>query len=106
MLQGIENVKATLERTKARVQAPELLDSAHDVAVAHWRKTPIPTDTGDLADSLRNPRSRNHVYRITGDRAEIGSKERSARYQAKRIKPVPGVAVAKAMGEYISGDKS
>ena len=103
-ISGLDKWKARLEGIQRRLQdAPALMEVAHQAAVDQWRQDDIPTDTGDLAESLRNPESPNHIYRQNGLSAEIGSKLRQARYQASKIRDVSATEVGAEVLEYVTG---
>ena len=100
---GMDQWKDRLRGIRSRTSnlgaaAPVIDENASE----QWRLLYIPTNTGELARSLRNAKHPMHVMRVRGTLIQIGTKDRAGRYQSKRIQKPIGGPMLPPLSEWIT----
>jgi len=106
-LQGVDSLIDTLDDMTERAESlsREMSEPVHDELLRQMRAASIPSRTGRLANSLRNPGSPDHIYEETEDGVQFGSRDPAARYNPKGVPRVDTDKVTEVVaGVYTDGD--
>lgn len=101
---GFDEHLGTLASIATRqVNIRPIADKIHESFLDDFRSGKIPRDTGRLEESLTNPGSKDHIWKVRVDQVEFGSKDPASIFEGRKgtLPTVDADKVVQILSDYI-----